>query len=104
MSKALPKDGGTFGLSRGCYQGPALRSGLYPYEGQGNWATLGFSLYCRGNSLVHVLQQNGVDEIRHGYLYISLYSNGLPVKYLDEDGYALESVTRRFDAVRCAFR
>jgi len=27
MSKALPKDGSAFGLSRGCYQGPARGPG-----------------------------------------------------------------------------
>lgn len=42
--------------------------------------------------LIDDLQRNGVDEIRHGNLYMQLYSKGRPIKILDEDGEILDAL------------
>lgn len=42
--------------------------------------------------LIDALQRNGVDEIRHGNLYMQLYSKGIPINYLDEEGSILDAL------------
>ena len=91
MSKASPKGGGAFGLSRECYQGPAFGSGISRFMK----ITLGgrYTIAEFAGALAETLcalEDNGVEEVQGASLYLQTYSDRRQFFLLDASGRRIE--------------